>query len=171
MGARFRSKIEIRHENIEEYFNSHIDEYYAEPSVRLAVLLLDGTDKKIIQHKLKAIRQGLRTNESFSALVKQFSDGPGAAQGGDLGYLHKGEISPLIENIAQNLKIGEVSKPVREDNLIYIVKLVDKKGKEPRPIKEVERQIHSIIYKKMLKQRYDYWLDDMKRTAFIDVRL
>lgn len=171
MGARFRSRIKIRDENVEEYFNSHIDEYYAEPSVRLAVLLLNDTDKKILQEKLKAIRQGLKDKEDFTELVKQFSDGSTAAQGGDIGYLHKSEISPLIESIADSLKEGEISKPVRAQKGIYIVKLIDRKGKEPRAIKEVEAQIRNIIYKKMLKQRYDYWLDDMKRTAFIDVRL
>jgi len=171
MGARFRSRIDLRDEDVEEYFNRHIDEYYDEPGIRLAVLLLVDGDKETLQRKLKAVRQGLRDGEEFTDLVKQFSDGPSAAQGGDIGYLHKGEISPMIDDIAKSLKKGEVSKPVRAPKGVYIVKLIDRKDEEPKPLKEVEGQIRNILYKKMMKERYDYWLDDMKRTAFIDVRL
>jgi len=171
MNARFRSRIEIRDENVEEYYHQHIDEYYAEPSMRLAVLLLTDGDKDVLQKKLKTIKQGLKDGEKFTELVKQFSDGPTAAQGGDIGYLQKGEISPLIENIADSLKKGEISKPVRAKKGIYIVKLVDRKKREPKPIKEVERQIRNILYKKIMQERYEFWLDNMKKTAFIDVRL
>jgi len=171
MNARFRSRIEIRDENVEEYFNQHIDEYYAEPSVRLAVLLLTDGSKDVLQKKLKAIKQGLREGEEFTELVKQFSDGPTASQGGDIGYLQKGEISPLIENIADSMKEGEISKPVRAKKGIYIVKLIDRKEREPKLIKEVESQISNILYKKIMKERYEFWLDNMKKIAFIDVRL
>ncbi len=171
MNARFRSRIEIRDENVEEYYNQHIDEYYAEPKVRLAVLLLTDGNKDMLQKKLKTIKQGLKDGEKFTELVKQFSDGPTASQGGDIGYLQKGEIAPLIEDIADSLKVGEVSKPVRAKNGIYIVKLIDRKKKEPKPIKDVERQIRNILYKKIMKERYDFWLDNMKKIAFIDVRL
>jgi len=171
MNARFRSRIKIRTEELEEYFHQHIDEYYAEPSIRLAVLLLTDDGKEVVQEKLKTIRLGLKNGEDFSELIKQFSDGPTAAQGGDIGYLHENEISPLIKNIAQSLKVGEISKPVRAKKGIYIVQLIDRKDKEPKPLEEVQRQIHNILYQKIMKDRYAFWLDKMKRTAFIDVRL
>ncbi len=171
MNARFRSRIEIKKEELEEYYHQHIDEYYAEPSIRLAVLLLTDDDKNILQEKLKIIKQGLKDGEDFSELIKQFSDGPTAKQGGDIGYLHEDEISPLIKNIAQSLKVGEISKPVRAKKGIYIVQLIDRKDKEPKPLEEVRVEISNILYKKIMKERYAYWLENMKRTAFIDVRL
>ncbi len=171
MNARFRSRIEIRTEELKEYFHQHIDEYYAEPSIRLAVLLLTDDGEELVQEKLKIIKLGLKGGEEFTELIKQFSDGPTAGQGGDIGYLHENEISPLIKNIAQSLKVGEISKPVRAKKGIYIVQLIDRKDKEPKSFEEVKGQIRSILYKKMMKERYAYWLDNMKRLAFIDVRL
>ncbi len=171
MNARFRSRIEIRTEELKEYFHQHIDEYYAEPSIRLAVLLLTDDGEELVQEKLKIIKLGLKGGEEFTELIKQFSDGPTAGQGGDIGYLHENEISPLIKNIAQSLKVGEISKPVRAKKGIYIVQLIDRKDKEPKSFEEVQGQIRSILYKKMMKERYAYWLDNMKRLAFIDVRL
>ncbi len=171
MNARFRSRIKIKTAELEEYFYQHIDEYYAEPSVRLAVLLLADNGKEIVQEKLKTIKLGLKDGEEFTELIKQFSDGPTAAHGGDIGYLHENEISPLIKNIAMSLKVGEISKPVRAKKGIYIVQLIDRKEKEPKPLAEVQGQIRNIIYQKKMKERYVFWLDNMKRTAFIDVRL
>jgi TonB family protein len=57
------------------------------------------------QDLLDAIRHG----GSFVELAKANSQGPTAAQGGDLGYLTRGKMAPIIEEIAFRMKAGDVS--------------------------------------------------------------
>jgi len=57
------------------------------------------------QELLDAIRQGGR----FADVAQANSQGPTAAKGGDLGYFDHGKLAPSIEEIAFQLKVGDVS--------------------------------------------------------------
>jgi hypothetical protein len=48
----------------------------------------------------------------FAALARQYSDGPTAPKGGDLGSFKKGVMDPAFEAAAFKLKVGEVSDVV-----------------------------------------------------------
>ena len=54
-----------------------------------------------------------RSGTPFQALAQQFSQSPTAAVGGDLGWIHAGELEAELERAMVRLKAGEVSEPVR----------------------------------------------------------
>jgi parvulin-like peptidyl-prolyl cis-trans isomerase-like protein len=61
--------------------------------------------------------------EDFVALVKQYSDEPGAAdRGGDLGKFDRQSMVPAFANAAFALKVGEVSAVVETQFGFHVIK-------------------------------------------------
>ena len=54
-----------------------------------------------------------REGTPFPALAQQFSQSPTAAVGGDLGWIHAGELETELDRALTRLKPGDVSEPIR----------------------------------------------------------
>ena len=63
----------------------------------------------------------------FASTALKFSISPSSSNGGDIGWINEKTMSKRIYKIISNLKIGEVSKPIRETESILFFKLDDKK--------------------------------------------
>ena len=56
--------------------------------------------------KAKAIKKELDGGADFIELAKNKSDGPGAKNGGDLGFFTRGQMTPEFEKVAFALPVG-----------------------------------------------------------------
>ncbi len=72
-----------------------------------------GRSKAEAKARAEEAQKRAAAGEDFVALVKQYSDEPGAAErGGDLGKFDRGSMVPAFANAAFALKVGEVSAVV-----------------------------------------------------------
>ncbi len=75
--------------------------------------------KKDAEGLIQQIQQGA----PFTAVARQFSQNPTAAQGGDIGVVHEGQLAPELNNALLKLKPGEISPPIRSTGGYYILLL------------------------------------------------
>lgn len=62
--------------------------------------------------KAQALKKQLTAGAEFAALARAQSDGPSAANGGDIGVFTRGQIVPAFENVAFTAPVGQISEPV-----------------------------------------------------------
>lgn len=87
----------------------------------IEILIDDQIDnKKIIDNLYSEIE--LR---GFENTAKKFSISNSAANNGELGWINKESLSKQIYEYISELKIGDVTKPIRRQNSIIILKLMD----------------------------------------------
>lgn len=119
---------------------------------------------------LEAIYQRLMKGEDFATLAKEFSEDKGSAlKGGDLDWTAKGTMVPEFEAVMKATSVGEISKPFRSQYGWHILKV---EGRRSQDISDKIKQINAkntLIARKqdlVLSQ----WLDELKSTAFIDIK-
>jgi peptidyl-prolyl cis-trans isomerase SurA len=70
--------------------------------------------------------QQLVQGASFPAVARQFSAASTAATGGDAGWLSASELPPEVQSVIDQLRPGELSKPIETQTGVYIVLVRDK---------------------------------------------
>ena len=88
-------------------------------------------DEKLeVKDRLYQIRKRILDGESsFSTMAVLYSEDPGSArQGGELGFAGKGVYATEFENVAFNLRDGEISDVVETEFGFHIIQLIERQG-------------------------------------------
>lgn len=174
MNREFRSNVKISKEDVEAYYKQNLNKFSGRPMHRLRIISFPATDqnkRKDVEKLANDVLAMAKEGQSFEKLAREYSRGPNAKEGGDLGYVKAGEMDEAIEKIAAQLKIGEMSEVIVAARGVHIIQLVDRRAAEPKPLEEVENEIRNIIFQKIMDERYKLWIEEMMKKAYIEVKL
>jgi parvulin-like peptidyl-prolyl isomerase len=172
-----KSKILVSDEEIGEYYNKNRQDYEGKETVRIKQILLllppDANKTIIAKVKNEALQLYKRVinGESFDLLVVKYSQGPEAAQGGDVGFIGRGTIIPEVEAAAFSLPVGQVSEVIESSVGFHIIQVVDKKGAGLKPIAAVREEIKTKIEDEKLDKKFDEWIASVRAKSHIEVKL
>ena len=107
----------------------------------------------------------------FAELARQNSRDASAKDGGDLGNLHRGELSQEIEDQILRLRPGEVSAPYRSQLGFHIFRLESKESLDGETLQRVRQQVREILFREKYEARMQAWIQEIKRRAIIEVRM
>lgn len=118
---------------------------------------------------LKRVREGAK----FSQLALDYSKGPQALQGGDLGWRSADALPTLFVKPMVSLAVGEAAGPIKNDSgyhLIYLEeKRVDGKSAQIGDDKELRRQqAMSTLYEQKFDIVLRRWVKRMRDEAQIE---
>jgi peptidyl-prolyl cis-trans isomerase SurA len=170
-----KSKIIIRDESILEYYNQHKDEFETEEKVRLAAIFLmqkdpsDKAERRSIENKGKEILSRLKDGELFGELAREFSQGPAAKEGGDLGYFKTSQLDPDVIKIVNDMSPGEVSDLITTPSGIKIIKLLEKQQKGLKTLDEARDAIYGELYLEEVNKQYAIWIKELRKNAYTKI--
>ena len=87
----------------------------------------------------------------------------------DLGYFQKQELAPEFQVVLPELKVGEVSKPIKRENGYYLICITEKKEEE-RNLEELRKKIQGEIFQKKFSQRYNKFIAELKKNAHLEIK-
>jgi len=172
-----KSKILVSDEEIGDYYNKNRQEYEGKETVRIKqlLLLLPPNANKTIKAKMKnealQLYKRVMDGESFDLLIVKYSQGPAAAQGGDVGFIGRGTIIPEVEAAAFRLPLGQVSEVIESSVGFHIIQVLDKKGAGLKPIAAVREEIKTKIEDEKLDKKFDEWIASVRAKSHIEVKL
>jgi peptidyl-prolyl cis-trans isomerase SurA len=172
-----KAKILVSDEEIGEYYNKNRQEYEGKETVRIKQILLllpPNADKTIIakvKNEALQLHKRVKNGESFDLLALNYSQGPAAAQGGDVGFIGRGTIIPEVEAAAFSLPVGQVSEVIETNVGFHIIQVVDKKGAGLKPIAVVRQEIKTKIEDEKLDKNFDEWIASVRAKSHIEVKL
>lgn len=113
-----------------------------------------------------------RRGADFAQLVRAYSDDQESKQhDGLLGKLQFGKLPSSVDMALLGMNVGEVSAPVRDGDRIVIVKLLARQESSLPSFEEATEELHQRVYMEKMNEARRQWLDGLRRTTHIDVRL
>ena len=155
---------------VEKYYTEHGQEFTTPRQVKAAHILARvpeaggsaGEDKA--RGKIADVIRRVKAGEDFTKLAKELSEDPGSAKnGGDLGFVGKGQLVPDFEAAMFALKKGEITpEPIRTPFGFHAIKVADINEGGTKPLREVAPQIRERLQIEVADQAAKAKADEMR---------
>jgi peptidyl-prolyl cis-trans isomerase SurA len=172
-----RSKIIIRDEAIQKYYEEHKGTFGAAEKVQLAGIFLmrknlkSEEEMRELYRKAQDISAKLKAGADFGQMAATYSEGPGAKQGGDLGQFTVDHLEAGLKSVVEALPEGGTSDPLVRPNGIQIIKVVKKQTGKIRSLEEMKEAIYGILYQEEVNRRYQNWIKELRDSAYTQIIL
>ncbi len=109
----------------------------------------------------------IKKGEAFDKVAKSMSLAPNKVQGGAVGWVQSGQVSPQISSVLVALSVGQVSPlPIKMPQGWYLIKLEDKKSSKPPTLEQAKASIRAGLTQ---KKQFEY-LNQLRQGANIVVQ-
>jgi peptidyl-prolyl cis-trans isomerase C len=156
-------KVKVDDQEALTYYEENKDNFITKEQVYLYNILVE------TEEVAKDILEKLKSGVDFIEIAKEKSTGPSAAQGGDLGYISKGDLIPEIENVVFALEIGSISDIIKSEYGFHILKVTDKKPEVLKTFEEVKEEILPTLLSTKQKEAFDNLLEELKSQVTIEI--
>ncbi len=176
VNREIRQRVNVSPEEVRRYYDAHLPDYATDERVRVRDILFaldaSASDEDVGRARAKAeeVRALAAGGRDFGGLARQFSDGPGANKGGELGVFGRGEMEPVLDEAVFALKLGEVSAPVRTSAGFHLLRVDERLAASHRPLADVSDDIRGALYNDALEERFQNWLSrDLRERHHVEV--
>jgi peptidyl-prolyl cis-trans isomerase SurA len=157
------------------YYDAHKQEYEQPEQVHLSEILIptpaDPTDAMVAQAQAKAndVAAKLKAGAKFEDLAKEYSGGPTADKGGDLGAFKRGQLAKVLEDETFPLAVGESTAPIRTRQGFVVLKVTAHDAAGVPPLKDIEDQVQEAVYREAIQPALRAYLTKLREEAYIDI--
>ncbi len=154
-------------EDVEEFYNKNLNHFKTREQIHAShILIRDKSD--IGREKLDAVIEALDSGRDFEELAREFSEDTSSKQGGDLGWLPRGQTVAKFEKVAFSLELDEISDPFETQFGWHIVRLHERQDARTQSLEEVNEQIAMMLLRERRNESYRLFLQDLKEKATIE---
>ncbi len=116
---------------------------------------------------LASLAEQVSAGASFASLAKEYSDDETASQGGDMGYQHQGMLHRDVESVLSELRIGELSQPIR---LLQGYVLIRKEAVIPAKqisYEDAKEQVAQLLFRQESDLRWKTLLERLRKNSVV----
>jgi len=175
VNREIRQHVNISPQEIQRYYDQHLDDYAIAERIRVRDIFIpaDSSDEEALAHaraKAEEVRKLALSGRDFGTLARQYSEGPGADKGGELGTFSRGEMEGDLEEVLFRLKPGEISEPIRSGSGFHLLRVDERIAGGHKPLEEVKEDIREALYNEALETRFQQWLSrDLRERHHVEV--
>ena len=175
------AKLQITEEEARQYYNLHKDEFAEPAAVTLREILIEvpttnqGGQPSIsvakqdeAERQAEALRTRLLAGEDFAKVAAEASASPSKANGGLIGPINVAEVSVSLQDLISKMKPGEITKPIRTQRGIQILKLESLKPASIQPFESVRDLVADKVHDVRQQTEVRRFLARMRGEAIIE---
>ncbi len=173
-----KAKVSVTPEDIKRYYQANKNKFRTKDRVRLRHILIQVPDNPTPEEEKAAVSKALEirklaiARESFAQLAQKYSQGAGASEGGEIGWVDRASLISELADAAFNLSAGGISQPIRTTLGIHILKVEDRDRGSVLPLSEVEGKIKAELNAKVSEEQLLKWLKtDLRKNHQVDVKV
>jgi peptidyl-prolyl cis-trans isomerase SurA len=171
-----RSTVVVAPEEVKRYYEQHTEEFTLPERVKLRQIFIAapaGNEEAHASKRAKAqgVLDELKRGADFDQMARRYSDGPEAGEGGELGWFTPGSLMAPLDRAAFALQDGQISDLIETPQGWHILKAEAHEGHRQQSFDQVKDQVHERLLDQRTQQRYEEWFWDLRRDAYVDIRL
>lgn len=185
IGQEVGSHLQVSKEEEQKFYDAHKNEMQQPETIRLSEILVstekpsgdkgssaDPTPEELAaaEAKAKDLLDQIKKGAKFEDVAKKSSDGPSAAQGGDLGEFKKGTLAKELEDKTFAMNPGDVSDVIRTRQGFVILKVTAHTPAGIPALKEIEPKVQEAVYMDKLQPALRDYLTKLREDAFIEIK-
>ena len=106
----------------------------------------------------------------FAEMARVHSSDSSAARGGELDWIYPGDTVPDFERAYRELKIGEVSQPVRSPFGYHLIQVLERRSADMSPERR-RLQARQALRERKADEAYQDWLRQLRDQVYVELRL
>ena len=168
--GKIGSGVTITPGEVKSYYEKHTSEFVQPEEVKARNILIKinpGVNEQKATELAMDIDKRLKDGGDFSELAKLYSEGPGSADGGAMGFVRRGDMMPEIENVIFGLKEGETSSVLQTSVGYHFFKVDEKRPAKTLSLSEARSLIEDAIFREKANDKMEAWVKSLKKTAYI----
>jgi peptidyl-prolyl cis-trans isomerase C len=158
-----RGRGEVSEEEIQRYYKENQVLFTEPQEIKIRHIVVN------TEPALKEVVTKLSQGESFEKLASTYNIGKFKEDGGNLGYIRRGQLAPpfaQFEEAAFSLrKRGEISEVVSTPYGYHIIRLEDMRGSTLKPLNQVKERIRFFLQPKKKQEAYLDYVKEAKSKA------
>lgn len=175
LGREVFYRIQISTGEIKTFYEANREQFDRPEQVRLQEILIaaDGKDPSQVEQLRKKAEEALekaRGGELFGDLVGQYSEGPAAKQGGDLGFFPRGMLLKEIEDLVFSLRRGQITDIVEGQGGFRIFKVIEKHTAGIQSLDAVKDQIRNKLVEDKAAPAVRKYMEKLRRQSYIRLK-
>ncbi len=171
----FENEITISEPDIAKYYNEHIGEFQNPQRAKVRRIFLpaskDSGERVKVKERIMEIYDRLKQGADFNSIAENESQGPEADKGGLIGWVSKGDLVPELEQMIEKMNVGDISQPIETEWGFHILKVEEKQESGNIPYESARVMIEPKLKEQYVNERYQKWIDELKKGARIRIFL
>jgi len=173
-----RSKIVVSPTEIEQYYLDHKVDFATETRIKVRSITIKknfqarnkGVTDELALGKINEIKEKLASGATFEQMAQEYSEDTRAEKGGLTEWINRGEMIPAIDEAIFKAKPGEVTDMIETPMGYHLFMVSEIEEGYSRTLEDVRNEIHEILYRQKLEERFNKFMEDLKRKAYISIR-
>jgi peptidyl-prolyl cis-trans isomerase D len=166
--AKIAASLVVSDAQLRQAYSGSMDNFRMPERVKARHILLmtqgkSDAEKKQALTKAQDLLKQLRGGADFADLAKKNSQDPGSAQnGGDLGFIVRGQTVPEFEKVAFTAKPKEISDVVTTQYGYHIIQVMEKEPARVKPFEEVKTALAEELKKQEVNDKTQSFADQAR---------
>ncbi len=170
-----KKQVVVTDSEVSEYYKNHKQQFTNIAKVTFRAIFLTVDPKaglsagNVVRQKGENLLQKIKEGADFAEVAKEYSQGPGADQGGLLGPLEAADLLPAMRQALAELNPGQVSQVLQIPQGFVIMKLVERTGGGELPLDDVREQIRKKLEAQYTEKRFQEWMKELREQTYVKI--
>ncbi len=161
--------LRVSDEEAKAFYDAHPEVFAQGDQVKLRHILFPMADEAKAKAVLATLRKAKDLKDAFIAEARKVSaDTPTKDQGGQLGWIERGQSWPELEKLAFATPDGQLAGPVKTDAGWHILLVEGHQKGRTRSFDQVKADARNRVYQDKLKARSDEWIQELKTKYYVE---
>ncbi len=173
-----KPSVKVGDKEVADFYQKNPDKFQEPEAVHAAHILIrfpqnadDAAKLKAHAQAVKVLAEAKKKGADFAALAKKYSQDPtSAVNGGDLGFVAKGQgLPPAFETAAFALQPGQLSGVVESPFGYHIIKAMEHRAARTVPLADVKAQVTEFLTQQQMQEKTNAYVEKLKAKGKVEI--